>query len=178
MFFGVFNFFQKTNENKSNWGIVIVKSNSLVRFLEESSAWKNDYDFVWPLILIGFLNEKFAKGVATFNPHDFSLQIVGRGEGRQASSKGLDMFESLVHGWLLYFLWSKCISYLICNRSNSSSSYHYKAKEIWPQNKSKCHKLLRSKSKKKCQSVKNPCLLMNWVLYTCVMKVTLFKEIS
>ena len=67
------------------------------------------------------LNEKVAKCVAVFDPHDFSLQIVGRGEGRQASSKDLDMFESLVHGWLLYFLWSKCISYLICNRSNSSS---------------------------------------------------------
>ena len=67
------------------------------------------------------LNEKVAKCIAVFDPHDFSLQIVGRGEGRQASSKDLDMFESLVHGWLLYFLWSKCISYLICNRSNSSS---------------------------------------------------------
>ena len=48
--------------------------------------------------MIDFLNEKVGKGVAAFNPHDFSLQIVGRGEGRQASSKGLDMFESLVHG--------------------------------------------------------------------------------
>ena len=47
--FGVFNFFQKTNENKSNWGIIVVKSNSFVCFLEESLAWKNHYDFVWPL---------------------------------------------------------------------------------------------------------------------------------
>ena len=78
---------------------------------------KNVYDLGGWLIL----NEKVAKCVAVFDPHDFSLQIVGRGEGRQASSKDLDMFESLVHGWLLYFLWSKCISYLICNRSNSSS---------------------------------------------------------
>ena len=48
-FFGVFNFFQKTNENKSTWGIIVVKSNSFVRFLEETSAWKNRFDFVWPL---------------------------------------------------------------------------------------------------------------------------------
>ena len=47
--FGGFNFFQKTNENKSTWGIIVVKSNSSVHFLEESSAWKNHFDFVWPL---------------------------------------------------------------------------------------------------------------------------------
>ena len=29
--FGVFNFFQKTNENKLTWGIIVVKSNSFVR---------------------------------------------------------------------------------------------------------------------------------------------------
>ena len=37
------------------------------------------------LILIDFLNEKVAKCVASFDPHDFSLQIVGRGEGRQVA---------------------------------------------------------------------------------------------
>ena len=30
--FGVFNFFQKTNENMSTWGIIVVKTNSFVRF--------------------------------------------------------------------------------------------------------------------------------------------------
>ena len=49
MFFGAFDFFQKTNENKSTWGNIVVKSNSFGRFLEESSAWKNHYNFVWPL---------------------------------------------------------------------------------------------------------------------------------
>ena len=48
-FFSVFDFFQKTNENKSNWDTIVVKLNSFVWFLEESSAWKNHYDFVWPL---------------------------------------------------------------------------------------------------------------------------------
>ena len=33
--FGVFNFFQKTNENNSTWGIIVLKLNFLVRFLEE-----------------------------------------------------------------------------------------------------------------------------------------------
>ena len=54
--FGVFNFFQKMNENKLTWGIIVVKSNSFVRFLEETSAWKNYFEFVWPLITI-FKNE-------------------------------------------------------------------------------------------------------------------------
>ena len=51
MYFCVFNFFQQMNENKSTWGIIVVKSKSFVRFLEESSAWKNHFDFVWPLPL-------------------------------------------------------------------------------------------------------------------------------
>ena len=34
-FFGVFDFLQKTNENKSIRGIIVVKSHSFVRFLEE-----------------------------------------------------------------------------------------------------------------------------------------------
>ena len=34
-FFWVVDFLQKTNENKSTWGIIVVKSNSFVHFLEE-----------------------------------------------------------------------------------------------------------------------------------------------
>ena len=36
-------------ENKSIWGIILVKSKSFVLFLEETLAWKNNLDFVWPL---------------------------------------------------------------------------------------------------------------------------------
>ena len=45
MFFGVFNFFQKTNKNKSTCS----KVEFVGFFLEKSSAWKNHYNFVWPL---------------------------------------------------------------------------------------------------------------------------------
>ena len=34
-FFGVVDFLQKMNKNKSTWGIIVVKSNSFVHFLEE-----------------------------------------------------------------------------------------------------------------------------------------------
>ena len=46
--FRVFNFFRKTNENKSTWGIIVVKSNSFVRFLEETSAWKKSFRLCLP----------------------------------------------------------------------------------------------------------------------------------
>ena len=49
-FFGVFNFLQKTNENKSTWGIIVVKSNSFVRFLEEIEDIKTPFEINWPLI--------------------------------------------------------------------------------------------------------------------------------
>ena len=48
-FFGVFGFLQKTNENKSTWGIIVVKSNSFVRFLEEIEDIKNPFEINWPL---------------------------------------------------------------------------------------------------------------------------------
>ena len=34
-FLGVVHFLQKTNENMSTWGIIVVKSNSFVHFLDE-----------------------------------------------------------------------------------------------------------------------------------------------
>ena len=48
-FFGVFDFLQKTNENKSIWGIIVVKSNSFVRFLEEIEDIKTPFEINWPL---------------------------------------------------------------------------------------------------------------------------------
>ena len=42
-FFGVFNFLLKTNKNKSIWGIIVVKSNSFVRFLEEMEDTKKPF---------------------------------------------------------------------------------------------------------------------------------------
>ena len=40
----VFTFFQKTNQNKLTSSKV-----EFVSFLAETSAWKNDFEFVWPL---------------------------------------------------------------------------------------------------------------------------------
>ena len=48
-FFEVVDFLQKTNENKSTWGIIVVKSNSFVRFLEEIDDPKNHFEINWPL---------------------------------------------------------------------------------------------------------------------------------
>ena len=49
-FFGVFGFLQKMNENKSTWGIIVVKSNSFIRFfLEEIEDIKNPFEIIWPL---------------------------------------------------------------------------------------------------------------------------------
>ena len=42
-FFGVFGFFQKKNEKKSTSGIIVVKSNSFVRFLEEIEDTKKTF---------------------------------------------------------------------------------------------------------------------------------------
>ena len=48
--FGVFDFLQKTNENKSTWGIIVVKSNLFLRFLEEIDDPKNHFEINWPLV--------------------------------------------------------------------------------------------------------------------------------
>ena len=50
-FFDVFDFLQKSNENKSTWGIIVVKSNSFVCFLEEIEDIKNPFEIIWPLEL-------------------------------------------------------------------------------------------------------------------------------
>ena len=45
---GVFNFLQETNQNQSTWGIIVVKSNLLVHFLEEIDDPKNHFEINWP----------------------------------------------------------------------------------------------------------------------------------
>ena len=47
-FFGVFYLLPKTNENKSIWGIIVVKSNSFVHFLEEIEDIKTPFEINWP----------------------------------------------------------------------------------------------------------------------------------
>ena len=47
----VFNFLQNTKTS-----LIAVKLNSFVRFLEETSAWKNHFDFVWPLTTLLRMN--------------------------------------------------------------------------------------------------------------------------
>ena len=54
---GVFNFLQKTNENKSTWVIIVVKLNSFVHFLEEIDDLKNHFEINWPLIITFTRNE-------------------------------------------------------------------------------------------------------------------------
>ena len=49
MVFGIVDFIQKTNENKLTLGIIVVKLNSFVRFLEEIDAPKNHFEIKWPL---------------------------------------------------------------------------------------------------------------------------------
>ena len=50
--FGVFKFFQKTNKNKSTWGIIVVKSNFFIRFLEELRIPKSPFEINWPLYVV------------------------------------------------------------------------------------------------------------------------------
>ena len=47
--FDVFKFFQKTNENKSTWGILVVKLNFFVPFLEELRIPKSPFEIHWLL---------------------------------------------------------------------------------------------------------------------------------
>ena len=47
--FGVFNFFQKTNENKSTRGIILVKSNFFVHFLGELRIPNSPFEVNWPV---------------------------------------------------------------------------------------------------------------------------------
>ena len=51
MSFWCFEFFQKTNENNSTWGIIVVNSNLFARFLEELKTPKRHFETDWPLAI-------------------------------------------------------------------------------------------------------------------------------
>ena len=39
-----------SSKKRTKTCLIVVKLNSFVRFLEETSSWKNHFDFVWPLM--------------------------------------------------------------------------------------------------------------------------------
>ena len=39
-----------SSKNRTKTSLIVVKLNSFIHFLEETSAWKNHFDFVWPLV--------------------------------------------------------------------------------------------------------------------------------
>ena len=53
--FGIFKFFQKMNENKLTWGIVVVESNFFVRFLKELRIPKRPFEINWPLAVESYI---------------------------------------------------------------------------------------------------------------------------
>ena len=56
MVFWVGDFLQKTNENKSTWGIIVAKLNSFVHFLEEIDDPKKHFEINWPLASTHYLS--------------------------------------------------------------------------------------------------------------------------
>ena len=73
-------------KNKQNNLITVLlgkKMNSFIHFLEESSAWKNHYDFVWPLVFPEFFLPILFRIYLVFGtdfkakmPHKFWTRIV------------------------------------------------------------------------------------------------------
>ena len=55
--YGVFNFFQKRTKTSR----ILVKTNSFIRFLEESSAWQFAFKINWPLVEITFFRLFFVE---------------------------------------------------------------------------------------------------------------------
>ena len=49
MCFWCLQFSQKTNENNSTWGTIVVKSNIFIRFLGELKVPKRHFEINWPL---------------------------------------------------------------------------------------------------------------------------------
>ena len=88
--FSVFKLFQKTNENKSTWGIIVVKSNFFVRFLEELRTPESPFEINWPLtdtIFIFHIGSMFNQRSRSELPQIDKLYVYWRldsGPGRWA----------------------------------------------------------------------------------------------
>ena len=52
MSFWCLQFYQKTNENNSTWGTIVVKLISFVRFLGELKITKRHFEINWPLVFV------------------------------------------------------------------------------------------------------------------------------
>ena len=92
---------------------IVVKLNSFVRFLEESSAWKKYYDFVWPLAYL-FRIHLYAYGIRQL------LIKSGQKCGTVKSQKNWPTMAAFG----IFFpksIWDKFQSYLATNVSMSKN---------------------------------------------------------
>ena len=91
MFFRCLHFLQKNRTKNSRQ---VVKSNLFVRFLEEMSAWKNHFEFVWLL-----KNSLFLKDSYTLLPYVFDLLTNNNYEAV------LRLYCKLLHSLSKCFAW-------------------------------------------------------------------------
>ena len=88
--FGVFNFSQKMNENKSTWGIIVLKSIFFVRILGELKIPKSPFEINWPLKLD-----------APLDIYTIPWKIVGK---KSIATNNVLTFLTQLYNWNFLFL--------------------------------------------------------------------------
>ena len=121
------------------------KTNSFVRFLEESSAWKNHYDFVWPLEVPGknlFCRKSHAVTTSKWI-NSSSIQLKSHYFYLEAAKTIARFFSALF--WIAVLKWGKIIFeiafQLKINRSTIKQSINW----WWLSEEHKTWKIPRSR---------------------------------
>ena len=112
MSFWCFEFFLKTNENNSTWGIIAVKAFFFFFFLEEFKTPKRHFEVNWPLVSLLKVNsvqEACAKCFAVLILKFEILQITWKKWNKKHQTLSFAFFTNrfsfLMLVFVLFFMW-------------------------------------------------------------------------
>ena len=120
MSFWCLQFSQKTNENNSTWGTIVVKSNFFVHFfgrIEEMKIPKRHFEINWPLSTVFWTGSSY---ICSTKSNSTLVKFCPKTEKNAACS-------------IFIFLKSKTNSYFWCKKQWCLKPSAPKMKEFWPE---------------------------------------------
>ena len=129
-----------SSEKRMKTSRQVVKSNLFVRFMEEASAWKNHFEFVWPLMFPKYVEAYsrycFFQKKINKNKCQIPLQKSKRRKSPYTTSFRMDLDFGLLVKWtgqlqvilykIIFFvaIWTMVFQKIVCTLERDIGGFH------------------------------------------------------
>ena len=109
MTFWFLQFPSKNKRKQVSLQCIVVRLNSFVLFLEETSTWKNHFDFIWPLLQIklGFIKNQLANQIHRFKKMSEKCKSREMETGKRSTTFNCFQFTIFISVLICIFIWKK-----------------------------------------------------------------------